>query len=69
MASVNCSYLYLIDIRSSRYAYTIDSGRCSEYSVIDAVKIVCNLKEFHAVVDFMDHMDTPIHASFEDVGK
>ncbi|KAI7894860.1 Rad9-domain-containing protein [Mucor mucedo] len=57
------------NIRSSRYAYTIDSGRCSEYSVIDAVKIVCNLKEFHAVVDFMDHMDTPIHASFEDVGK
>lgn len=60
---------FIIDIRPSRYSYTIDSERCTEYSVIEPVKIVCNLKEFHAVVDFMDFMNTPIHANFEDVGK
>ncbi|EIE90530.1 hypothetical protein RO3G_15241 [Rhizopus delemar RA 99-880] len=42
---------------------------CIEYSVTQHIKLVFNLKEFKAIIDYMESMEAPVHAHFEEPGK
>jgi hypothetical protein len=51
-----------------RATFSINSSDFDSYLISKPVKLICNLREFRAIIDYMEVIDGKVNLNFEDAG-